>query len=347
VNRRFPWDLPIIAAPMAGGPSTLALVEAVGKAGGLGFVPGGYLSPTTFDELLGQADALGVPYGANLFHPTARTGDAAAITEYARRLQPLADDFGAALGDPVWSDDDYPQKIEVVARHRPAVVSITFGNPTAAEVDAIRSGSGALVAVTVTSADEASAATAVGADLLVVQGAEAGGHRGIHDDEPNHPFGAPLTPVATLLAEISAVTTVPLIAAGGIMDGAGIASAIRLGAIAAQLGTAFLCADEAGTSAPHRAALLDRRYPGSVVTRAFSGRPARGLLNEFAADHDAAAPPGYPEIHYLTKPLRGAATSAGSAAVPSLWAGTNWRAVTPGPAAELVRRLAAELEREL
>ncbi|WP_026303840.1 NAD(P)H-dependent flavin oxidoreductase [Jongsikchunia kroppenstedtii] len=342
----FPWRLPIIAAPMAGGPSTLALVEAVGRAGGLGFVPGGYLPPAAFDELLDHADALGVPYGANLFHPTRQTGDPGAIAAYARQLQPLADEFGATLGDPIWSDDDYAQKVEVVARHRPAAVSITFGNPTAADVDAIRSGSGALVAVTVTSAEEATAAAAVGADLLVVQGAEAGGHRGIHDDDPAHPFGAPLTPVAVLLAEITAVTSVPLIAAGGIMDGAAIASAIRLGAAAAQLGTAFLCTDEAGTSAPHRAALLDRRYPGTVVTRAFSGRPARGLANEFAADH-ADAPPGYPEIHYLTKPLRGAAMAAGSAAVPSLWAGTNWRAVTTGPAAELVARLAAELDREL
>jgi len=347
MTERFPWRVPIIAAPMAGGPSTLQLVEAVGRAGGLGFVPGGYLSPKAFDELLDEADALGVPYGANLFHSTRRTGDPAAIAAYAQHLQPLADEFGTALGDPAWSDDDYPQKIGIVARHRPAVVSITFGNPTPTEVDGIRSGCGALVAVTVTSAEEAAAATAVGTDLLVVQGSEAGGHRGIHDDDPAHPFGAPLVPIAALLTEISGVTSLPLIAAGGIMDGAGIASALRLGATAAQLGTAFLCTDEAGTSAPHRAALLERRYDGTVVTRAFSGRPARGLINEFAADHDTDAPSGYPEIHYLTKPLRGAATAAGSSAAPSLWAGTNWRSVTTGPAADLVRRLAAELDREL
>ncbi|GAB88621.1 NAD(P)H-dependent flavin oxidoreductase [Gordonia rhizosphera] len=177
---------------------------------------------------------------------------------------------------------------------------------------------------------------------MIAQGIEAGGHRGLWFDDPSSSAGGPRTPTAVLLAAIVETIDVPVIAAGGIADGAAVASVLAQGAVAGQLGTAFLCCDEAGTSAPYRRALLDRSYRDTVVTGAFSGRPARSLRNGFATRH-AHAPAAYPHVHHLTKPLRAAATAAGEADDINLWAGTGWRSVTPGPVAELMARLEAEL----
>jgi nitronate monooxygenase len=170
----------------------------------------------------------------------------------------------------------------------------------------------------------------------VVQGAEAGGHQGVLDpDQPNR------TPLHEALALVGPVG-LPMVAAGGIMSGADVRAALDAGAAAAQVGTALLCTPEAGTSAPYRQAILDRRYADTVVTRAFSGRWARGLANRFAVEHPDA-PGGYPQVHHLTRPLRAAATAAGDSDTPNLWAGTGWREVRAAPTAEVVRRLADEL----
>ena len=141
------------------------------------------------------------------------------------------------------------------------------------------------------------------------------------------------------------MTALPLIACGGIMSGPDAAAALGAGAAAVQLGTALLCTPEAGTSVPYRQALLDGLYPDTIVTRAYSGRFARGLANRFALEHDRQAPQAYPEVHHLTRPLRLAATRAGDTSVPNLWAGTGWRQVTTEPAATIVRRVAADARR--
>ena len=191
------------------------------------------------------------------------------------------------------------------------------------------------MAVTVTSADEARLAAEHGADSLVVQGTEAGGHQGTFGNaEPNR------TPLLDALAAVRAVVDLPLVATGGIMTAADARAVLDAGAHAVQIGTALLCTPEAGTSAVHRAALLDARYPGTVVTRAFTGRWARGLANRFTVEHPDA-PAGYPQVHHLTRPLRAAAAKAGDSDVPNLWAGTEWRAVRAEPAAEVVRRIGA------
>ncbi len=218
------------------------------------------------------------------------------------------------------------------------LVSFTFGCPTSSVVDRLHQAD-SRIAVTVTSVSEARLAEAAGADLLVVQGTEAGGHQGgFLELSINH------RPLLPLLTELREAVRLPLIASGGIMNGADAAGALGAGAIAVQLGTAFLCAPEAGTSVIYRRVLLERRYPDTIVTRAYSGRFARGLANEFAVAHDSQAPQAYPHIHHLTRPLRAAATHNGDARVPNLWAGTGWPRITALPAAMIVDRIAGELQ---
>ncbi len=343
--RVLPNRMPIIAAPMAGGPSTPALAAAVSNAGGLGFLAAGYLTPAAFGERLTAMEALtDAPYGVNLFLPSPRTGDLEAIEAYRERLVPNARMLGVEPGRPSWDDDALEAKLDVLAEHHPAAISFTFDRPDVGLCDRIRQDNhDALLIATVTSVDEARLAENSGVDALVVQGAEAGAHRGIFRDDPTQPAGGPATPLLDLLTDIGAVTRLPMIAAGGLASGKDIALALERGAIAAALGTAFLCCPEAGTSATHRRALLEGRFTETTFTRAFTGRPARGLVNGFIREHDAHAPFGYPEIHHVTRPIRAAAAAAGDMDNLHLWAGTNWRSVTEEPAADLVARLTEEL----
>jgi nitronate monooxygenase len=321
---------------MAGGPSTPELAGAVSEAGGFGFVAGAYLSPEALGVALDRTRALtSAPIGVNLFVPGSRDADDEAIARYAEELAAEAGRFGVALGEPRWEDDAFDAKVELLASAGVHLVTFTFGVPRPDVLLRLR-GAGALVGVTVTSAAEAEVAAAAGAELLVVQGAEAGGHQAVLDPaEPN------TTSLHSALGEIGRLG-LPMIAAGGIMSAEDVAAVLDAGAVAAQVGTALLCTPEAATSAPHRQALLDGRYPETVVTRAFSGRWARGLANRFALEHPDA-PGGYPQVHHLTRPLRAAAIAAGDADVPNLWAGTGWRAVREEPAAVVVRRLTVGL----
>jgi len=331
-----PSRLPIVQAPMAGGPSTPELAAAVNAAGGFGFVAGAYLTAEALRDALDRTRALTAdPIGVNLFVPGQPAADRAALDAYAERLRPLAARFGAQLGEPRWEDDEYPAKLDALESAGVHTVSFTFGCPGVEDVRRLQRAD-ARVAVTVTGRAEAERAAATGADLLVVQGTEAGGHQGSFDPAvPNE------TPLLEALAAIRGLG-LPVIAAGGIMTAADVRVALDAGAHAVQVGTALLCTPEAATSAPYRAALLERRYPDTVITRAFSGRWARGLANAFAREH-ADAPGGYPEVHHLTRPLRAAATKAADPDVPNLWAGTGWAAITAEPAGDVVRRLADAL----
>jgi nitronate monooxygenase len=319
---------------MAGGPSTPALTAAVASAGGFGFVAGGYLSP---DALRAAVDATraatAAPFGVNLFVPSDPAASDA-LDRYRALLAPEADRLGVALGDGHWDDDAYADKVDVVVSSGVHTVTFTFGCPSADDVERVHR-SGATVGVTVTSPGQARAVAASGADYVVAQGTEAGGHQGgLDDTAPNH------TPLLELVAALRDESALPVLATGGVMTGGAARAALDAGAFAAALGTAFLCTPEAATSAVHRAALLEHRYRDTVITRAFSGRWARGLANRFALSYGDAAPRAYPEVHYLTRPLRAAARSAGDADVPNLWAGTGWRAVRAEPAATVVRRIA-------
>jgi nitronate monooxygenase len=340
----LPNRLPIIAAPMAGGPSTPALAAAVSNAGGMGFLAAGYLTAQTFDKQLSAIEALtDQPYGVNLFLPSPRTIDLSAIEAYRSSLMPLADRLGTTPGEPRWEDDAVEAKVAVLSRHRPAAISFTFDRPDVELCQRIRGDTGALLVATVTSAEEAALAAESGVDLLAVQGAEAGGHRGIVRDDPSLEAGGTAVGVLELLDAVRAVTDLPLIAAGGMASGDDIAAALRHGAVAAALGTAFLCSPEAGTSPSYRRALLEAPFAEATFTRAFTGRPARALVNGFVREHHDGAPAGYPEVHHVTRPIRAAASAAGDLDNMHLWAGARWRDVTEEPAAELVGRLAGEL----
>lgn len=325
---------------MAGGPTTPELVAAVGDAGGLGLLAAGYLTAEAFAAQVDHLATLsGAPFGVNLFLPSPRRGDPAELAAYAERLRPLAARFGVEPGAPRWDDDDLAAKLDVVCARRPAVVTFTFAAPDPSVVTRVRDATGAVIGATVTSAAEAHLALEAGADLLIAQGVEAGGHRGTFDDTD-----APGPPLLELLARVRASAPgVPLVATGGLADADDIRRAVAGGADAAQLGTAFLLTPEAGTNPAHRAALRDPSLDGTRLTRAFTGRTARGLDNTLARD-PYGAPRAYPEVHHLTRPLRAAAAAAGDLETPHFWAGTRHAAITDEPAGALVARLLPAVE---
>lgn len=329
--RAFPeLTHPIVQAPMAGGPSTPALAAAVANAGGLGFVAAGYRSPEQLRADLEASRALtDAPIGVNLFLVAEAEIDQSAVDAYARELEPEAARHGVALGEPHYDDDQLAAKLELVVAERVPIVSFTFGCPSTDTVSRLQR-AGIAVWVTVTEPDEALAATRAGADALVCQGVEAGGHRGTFDDVD----GRGELGLLSLLRLTRAVTELPLIASGGIADAAGVAAVLAAGARAAQIGTAFLLCPEAGTSAAHRRAL---EHPGTTaLTRAFSGRRARGIVNRFMREHGAKAPSAYPHVNRLTSPLRAAARAAGDADAINLWAGQAYALAQERPAAALV-----------
>ncbi|TYD00302.1 nitronate monooxygenase [Arthrobacter echini] len=336
-GRRFDLSalaVPVVAAPMAGGPSTPALAAAVGIAGGLGFLAAGYKTADAVRrEIETIRDLTGASFGVNVFVPQPSIADPADLATYARSLEADAAALGTALGAPRHDDDDWSNTIDVLLELAPAVASFTFDLPERNALAALQH-AGTAVVQTVTSRAEAGRAVAAGVDALVVQGPEAGGHRGTFD-----PLAEPGTASLLELLDDLRELGIPLIAAGGIVSGEDTREALARGAVAVQAGTAFLRADEAGTKPAHRAALATDDFGETALTRAFSGRYARALLNEFIRDHDADVPPAYPEVHHLTAPLRAAAAAADDPHRLNLWAGVNAHRTIAGSAAALVRSL--------
>ncbi len=332
--------LPIVLAPMAGGPSTPALAAAVTGVGGLGFLGGGY---RTADQLAGDLDALATistgPYGVNLFVPPTAPTDPAVVAAYADSIAGEAARAGVTLGTPRFDDDAFGAKVDLLCDRPAAVVSCTFGVPDADVVRRLQA-VGSEVWLTVTSPAEAVIAAALGPDALVVQGVEAGGHRGTFVDDD----GSDLAILAALQL-IAACVDAPLVATGGITTGAALAAVLAAGAAAGQIGTAYLRCPEAGTSDVHRDAIATDRP--TVLTRAFSGRLARGIRNRFHDEHAAAAPHAYPEVHHLTTPLRAHGRATGDGDVVNMWAGQAHELATAEPAADVTRRLAREARQAL
>lgn len=323
---------------MAGGAGTPELAAAVSGAGGLGFLAAGYLSAQAFAESITAARALCAgPLGVNLFVPQPSVADPAAPHRYRELLAPLAASHGAEPGATRPDDDAWQAKLDVVADLAPEVASFTFGCPPPEVLARLRC-RGVLTLVTVSSLQEAGIAVAAGADALVVQGPEAGGHRGTFDPAVR-PGDEPLD---SLLAGVTAAHDVPVIAAGGIADSGDVRRILGFGAQAAQSGTAFLLCAEAGTNPVHRQALSDPQFTRTVVTCAFSGRYARGLANGFTDRFDPVAPLGYPEVNQLTGAMRRAAVAAGDPHGTNLWAGTAWRGTREASAADIVAALAQE-----
>jgi len=304
----------IVLAPMAGGPSTPELAAAVSEVGGLGFLAAGYLTAAALEEQIARTRGLTRrPFGVNLFVP-GPPSDRAAYEDYV-----------AGLGEPRYHDDDWEAKLELVAEVE--VVSFTFGCPDV--LDRFDT-----PWVTVTTPEEARKAVESGAKGVIAQGAEAGGHRGSFEDDDDAPLG--------LIALLQLIDVdVPVIAAGGIATPQAVRAVRALGAERAQVGTAFMRAPEAGTTPVHaeRLATADR----TALTRAFSGRLARGIENRFMAEHPDA-PSAYPEIHYATAGLRAEARKRGDSDGFNLWAGQAHALARQAPAGEITRWLAGAAE---
>ena len=327
-------SLPLVLAPLAGGPSTPELTAAVTEAGGLGTLAFGYLSAADAAARLAATRGLtGGPIGVNVFVPSTPYADVDALARFRDRLvaDPLVPtEPGAARYD----EDAFDDKVDLLVAEPVAVVSFTFGLPPTAVVRRLHD-VGSEVWVTVTSAVDAVAATERGADVLVAQGLEAGGHRGglVDDLADQHPL-------ADLVPLVRAATALPVVATGGIMTGEAASATVSLGAVGVALGTAFLDCPEAGTYDVHRAAL--HSGAPTELTRAFTGRTARGIRNRFMQEY-ADAPSAYPEVHFVTAPVRAAARAAGDPEVVNLWAGTAYDLVRHEPAAAVVRRIGASL----
>ena len=328
-------SVPVIGAPMAGGPSTPALAAAVSDAGGLGFLAAGYLTAEKLADDIAAARALtGHPLGVNLFAPSPSIAVPSEIASYRAQLEPLAAHYGVEVG-PARSDDDaWAAKLDVVSQLKPEAVSFTFAFPSADEVRRLRE-LGISTVMTVTSADEARTAVGLGVDVVAVQGPEAGGHRGTTTPDTVPPD----QPLDELLSAVLRVVDVPVIAAGGLATAQDVDRVLHGGARAAQVGTALLLTDEAGTNAAYRAALQSEDFADTVVTRVFSGRYARGLRNDFTRRFEDVSVFGYPEVHYMTSTIRRAAVAAGDPHGTNCWAGTGFKRITGGTAGDVVAAL--------
>ena len=326
--------VPIVQAPLGGGVSTPRLAAAVAHAGGLPFLAAGYKTASAVAQDIEELRSLtSEPFGVNVFAPPA--SDTERTDAYASRLETEARRYGAEVGEPRHDDDDLDAKLELLVAERIPIVSFTFGCPDATIVTRLHE-AGCDVWVTITNTDEALEASEVGADALVVQGFEAGGHRGYFVDTPK----APDIGLLALLRLVGSRVALPLIAAGGITDGAALAAALCAGAAAAQLGTALMLTPEAGTSPPHREALQSDQP--TALTRAFSGRQARGIVNRFMREHGDSAPRAYPDVHYLTSTIRAAARKAGDPEAVNLWAGQAYPLAREAPAAEIIAQIMTE-----
>jgi nitronate monooxygenase len=333
--------IPVVQAPMAGGPSTPALAAAVNRAGGLGFLAAGYLTAERVgDDIETLLGLTGGPFGVNVFVGGGSPADPARLEAYARRLSADALRAGVQLGTPRFDDDSFADKLTLVRERAVPVVSFTFGAPPQQAVDDLHA-DGCEVWMTVTSPAEATQAAALGADALIVQGVEAGGHRGVFVDDDAQ---SDLT-LLSALQLVRASCDRPLVAAGAIMTGSALAAVLALGAAAGQVGTAYLRSTEAGTSDAQRAATASDSP--TVLTRAFSGRLARGVVNRWHREHGDAAPRAYPEVHHLTSPLRAHGRSAGDADLINLWAGQAHSLARESSAEEITRQLGAGARAEL
>lgn len=338
---RLGIEHPIFLAPLGGGPGTPELAAAVSEAGGLGSLGAAYLTAEQTREAIRKVRALTrKPFQVNLF-----CGGRESTTDFdAGPMLALLSEIHQKLGLPApalpaMPADPFPAQLEVVLEERPAAFSFTFGIPDSAALRRVKE-RGIPVLGTATTVEEGRLLEQAGVDAIVAQGAEAGAHRGTFSG----PFEDSFVPTAELVRGIVRQTALPVIASGGIMDGRDIAAALLDGAAAVQLGTAFLCCPECAAAEAYKRAVLAAKRDTTVVTRAFSGRPARGLTNTFIErlkGHEEMILP-YPLQNALTRPMRTAAGQRGDAGYLSLWAGQGVPRARSMPAGELVRRLVEE-----
>jgi nitronate monooxygenase len=336
------FKFPVIQGPMAGGATTPALVAAVSNAGGLGSLAASLLSPATIrDEVARIRSLTTAPFLVNLFVLSTPAPSEEQVNQASELLKPIWQSLGwdALPRPPQWCED-FEAQFDAVVALRPAAASFTFGILSLAQVERLHD-AGILVIGTVTTVAEAQAWEALGADAVVASGVESGGHRGTFLG----PQEEATLSARELWPQVSAAVKIPVIAAGGIMTGIDIREALALGAQAVQMGSAFLVCEESGINATYRRALLDVGDKPTRLTRAFSGRYARGIENRFMRQMEdvAKAIPAYPVQNALTTGIRAAAAAKGEPELMSLWAGTEIRRARPMPVAALMQTLVAEM----
>jgi nitronate monooxygenase len=326
----------VLAAPMAGGPSKPELVAAVANSGGLGFLASGLSSAEDLaDDIFAARKLTSGVLGVNLLVPQQVATTDAQLNSFESALKPEASRYGATVGEPA-RHYDWDAKLNVIYDLRPEAVSFTFGSPTREQSRRLKS-IGIMVLATVTTVREAMIALNCGADALVVQGPDAGGHRATFD-----PFAVPPDDsLDDLVSMLAYCFDYPIVAAGGLGTRRDVSRLRDAGAAAVQLGTAFLLADEAGTNPVHRAALVDPQFNRTVLTRAFTGRYGRALRNRFIDQHEPQAIVGFPQVAGMTASIQSAAVKRGDPHGAALWAGAAFRHAKKVSAADIVRELAA------
>ncbi len=360
LTRRLGLTYPIIQAPMAGGATTADLVGAVSAAGALGSVGAAYLTPAAIADSVRQIRArTDRPFGINLFAPLPVPELPADPGPALDRLRPIHELLGLAPPTiPVRPVDPFESQFVAVLNSGASVFSFTFGIVPSDALQAAKD-RGMLVAGTATTVREARALEAAGVDAVIAQGSEAGGHRGTFDG----PVAAAMVGTLALVPQVVDAVSVPVIASGGIMDGRGVVAALALGAAAVQMGTAFLCCPESGVPEAHKSAILNAAEDETRLTWAFSGRAARGIVNEFMDSVESGALRDstesgacknavdsilpYPYQNALTRPMRVAAAGQGRGDYLSLWAGQGVRLARRMPAAAMVVGLGAEMDATL
>lgn len=327
---------PIIQAPMAGGISTVELATAVSENGGLGFLAAGYKTAEALEKEIIAMEKTDLLYGVNLFVPTQEAARQQEVDTYKTQLE---NDWNMKLELPAWSDDEWQEKVALLKKYKVRVASFTFGYPNKEIITELQ-GKGIYIILTVTDANEATIAQQAGANAVCLQGLEAGGHRASFTNSDPVENKA----LINLLQEVREAVEIPVITAGGIMDGRQITELLQAGAAAVQLGTAFVCCEESGANAVYKRALMERQFTSTKLTRAFTGRLARGLENEFMRRYETVAPAVYPDVHYLTQPIRKKALSDENAQAMSLWAGAGFDRIRALPVKELMQQLVNEAE---
>lgn len=334
---------PVIQAPLAGGGDTPDLVAAVGNAGAIGFVGAAYSTPAQIIEI-GRAVRRKTtrPFGINLFAPLPQPDPIANPQAALQRVAPFFAELGLpAPSAPAPMANSFSEQLTAALKTDASAFSFTFGILPVEAIEAIKR-RGLFLIGTATHVEEAIALEKTGVDAVVAQGSEAGGHRGTFIGD----FSAAMIGAVSLVPQIVDAVKIPVIASGGIMDGRGIAAALALGASAVQMGTAFLTCSEAGVPNAYKEAILHAHENQTRVTRAFSGRPARGIVNRFMTEVEAnggcdSIPP-FPLQNALTRPLRTSAAKQDRAEFLSLWAGQGLRLAHRQSAADLVACLARE-----
>lgn len=345
ICRLFKIDHPIIQAGMAGGPTTVELVVEVSKAGGLGTLGAAYMQPESLREAIKKIQSsTQKPFGVNIFASTAKD-DFSRLTEVQKAMSPFRSqleiqEVQSSYESPDWSAEQFAICVEEGV----PIISTAFGCLSTEQMKIAKEQQIKIVAM-VTTVAEAKQAEASGADAIVAQGSEAGGHRSTFSLD-RHPAGAQIGTLSLVPQVVDAVN-IPVIAAGGIVDGRGLMATLVLGAQGVQIGTRFVSSKESGAHRVYKQALFESDEESTVVTKSFSGRPARGIKNHFIEEFEKTniAPLPFPSQNTITKDIRAAAAKADDSNFMSLWAGQSTRSLTKEvAAAEIVRTIMEEAQ---